>query len=88
MNHIKRCLLFLAVSFPLSLFALASIGYGQTPSKGTAFEVIDRNKAEIAKVGDAIYYFAELGMQEIETSKLCAEALKSMGYKRLFRKNL
>ena len=81
MNHIKRCLLFLAISFPLSLFALASIGYGQTPSKGKAFEAIDRNKAEIAKVGDAIYYFAELGMQEIETSKLCAEVLKSMGYK-------
>lgn len=81
MNHIERYLLFLAVALPLSLFALASIGHGATAPKDTAFEAIDRNKAEITKVGDAIYSFAELGMQEVETSKLCVEVLKKIGYK-------
>jgi aminobenzoyl-glutamate utilization protein B len=48
--------------------------------KDTAFAAIDRNKEEIAKVGDAIFSFAELGMQEIETSKLCAQVLNDVGY--------
>jgi aminobenzoyl-glutamate utilization protein B len=48
--------------------------------KTTAFAAIDRNKDEIAKVGDAIFSFAELGMQEFETSALCVRLLKSMGY--------
>ncbi len=52
---------------------------GQTP-KDTAFAAVDRNQEEIAKVGDAIFSFAELGMQEVETSKLCAQVLSDMGY--------
>jgi len=31
--------------------------------KKEAFLFIDRNKGEIEKIGDAIFYFAELGMQ-------------------------
>jgi aminobenzoyl-glutamate utilization protein B len=49
--------------------------------KATAFAAIDRNKDEIAKVGDAIFSFAELGMQEVETTALCVRLLKEMGYK-------
>ncbi len=51
------------------------------PAKKTAFQCIDRNKDEIAKVGDAIFSFAELGMQEIETSSFCVQVLKDMGFK-------
>jgi len=51
-----------------------------TNSKETAFKAIDRNKDEIAKVGDSIFYFAELGMQEVETCKLLVQVLKDMGY--------
>jgi aminobenzoyl-glutamate utilization protein B len=49
--------------------------------KETAFAAIDRKQKEIAKVGDAIYSFAELGMQEVETQKLCVNILKSMGFR-------
>jgi aminobenzoyl-glutamate utilization protein B len=48
--------------------------------KTTAFQAIERNRDAIAKVGDAIFSFAELGMQELETSALCARLLKQMGY--------
>jgi aminobenzoyl-glutamate utilization protein B len=48
--------------------------------KATAFAAIDRNAGEIAKVGDAIFSFAELGMQEVETAALSMRLLKEMGY--------
>ena len=53
----------------------------QTNLKGTAFRAIERNGEEIAKVGDSIFYFAELGMQEIETSKLLVQVLGEIGYR-------
>ena len=51
-----------------------------TGPKETAFAAIERNKSEIAKVGDTIYSFAEIGMQEFETGALCSRLLKDMGY--------
>lgn len=55
--------------------ALLALGLMAAPAgqavegpKATAFAAIDRNTDEIAKVGDAIFSFAELGMQEVETS--------------------
>ena len=33
-----------------------------------AFTSIDRHKGESAKIGDAVFYFVELGMQEFKTS--------------------
>lgn len=55
---------------------------GQAPvgPKATAFASIDRNQDAIAKVGDTIFSYAELGMQEHETSALCVRLLKEMGY--------
>jgi aminobenzoyl-glutamate utilization protein B len=41
---------------------------------------IDRNKDEIAKIGDAVFYFAELGMQEFKTSEYTADALRKAGF--------
>ena len=49
--------------------------------KATAFEAIDRNKDEIAKVGDAIFSYAELGMQEVETSRYLTAQLEKFGFK-------
>ncbi|KPJ90724.1 MAG: hypothetical protein AMS18_10165 [Gemmatimonas sp. SG8_17] len=65
------------------VFALASPDKGtlaQVDPKATAFAAVDRNSTEIGKVGDAIFSFAELGMQEFETAKLCADILADMGY--------
>ncbi len=42
------------------------------PSNGTA--------AEIAKIGDSVFYFAELGMQEVETCRLLVGVLRDIGY--------
>ena len=61
--------------------AVCSVVFVQTNPKETAFKAIDRNRDEIAKVGDSIFYFAELGMQEIETSKLLVQVLRNIGYK-------
>jgi aminobenzoyl-glutamate utilization protein B len=63
----------------LICFLFTGYAAAETP-KETAFAAVDRNREEIARVGDAIYSFAELGMQEFETSKLCADLLKGMGY--------
>jgi aminobenzoyl-glutamate utilization protein B len=49
--------------------------------KRGAFTYLDRNKDEIAKIGDAIFYFAELGMQEFRTSEYSADALRTAGFR-------
>jgi aminobenzoyl-glutamate utilization protein B len=48
--------------------------------KRAAFQFIDRNKEEITKIGDAVFYFAELGMQEFRTSQYTADALRLAGF--------
>jgi aminobenzoyl-glutamate utilization protein B len=48
--------------------------------KTDAFHFIDRNKGEIGKIGDALFYFAELGMQEFRTSEYTADALRRAGF--------
>jgi aminobenzoyl-glutamate utilization protein B len=35
-----------------------------------AFEIVERNAKTIADLGDAVYFFAEPGMQEVESTKL------------------
>ena len=48
--------------------------------KADALHHIDLNAAEIAKIGDAVFYFAELGMQEFRTSEFTADALRQAGF--------
>lgn len=48
--------------------------------KKSAFAYIDRNAGEIARIGDAVFYFAELGMQEFKTSEYTADALRQAGF--------
>jgi aminobenzoyl-glutamate utilization protein B len=48
--------------------------------KEFAFSVIERNAVPMAKIGDSIYYFAELGMQEFESTKLMKDVLESGGF--------
>lgn len=50
-------------------------------AKTTAFQAVERNGDQIAKIGDSIFYFAELGMQEIETSRLLVGVLRDIGYR-------
>src|SRR5215831_11221196 len=45
------------------------------------FDYVDRNAKAIATLNDSIFYFAELGMQEFETSKLMTELLENADFK-------
>src|SRR5499425_1196798 len=66
----------------VSILALAiPVGATADERKDLAFEVIDRNAQQMTDISDSIYYFGELGMQEIESSKLLSETLKAAGFK-------
>ena len=49
--------------------------------KKFAADVVDRNAEAITTLSDAIYYFAELGMQEFESAKLLDSTLKQAGFR-------
>src|SRR5690349_9933743 len=49
--------------------------------KQLAFEVIDRNAQQMTDISDTIYYFGELGMQEVESTKLLKGTLEAAGFK-------
>src|SRR5215467_7775154 len=48
--------------------------------KQFAFDIVEKNAAPIAKIGDSIFYFGELGMQEFERTKLMKEVLEAAGF--------
>src|SRR5262245_34641570 len=52
-----------------------------TPEQSFLFDTIDRNARAIALLGDNIFYFGELGMQEFETAKLMTGLLEKAGFK-------
>jgi len=68
-----------ATAFGLGLLAVPAVA--QTDArKALAYEAIDRNADQIATIGDTVYYFGELGMQEIESSKFVKGVLESIGF--------
>src|SRR4029077_833674 len=52
----------------------------QDSAKTAANEAIDRNAEQIATVGDTVYYFGELGMQEVESANFVKGVLESIGF--------
>jgi aminobenzoyl-glutamate utilization protein B len=50
------------------------------PEKAFCFDYLDRNARAIATLNDSIFYFAELGMQERETSALMTQLLAEGGF--------
>jgi aminobenzoyl-glutamate utilization protein B len=52
----------------------------QDSAKTVANEAIDRNAEQIATIGDTVYYFGELGMQERESAKFIKGVLESIGF--------
>jgi aminobenzoyl-glutamate utilization protein B len=55
----------------------ANVGH----EKALCFDYLDRNAKAIATLSDSIFYFAELGMQEIKTAGLMCELLENAGFK-------
>src|SRR4029077_20321247 len=49
--------------------------------KQLAFETIDRNAAQMTLLSDSLFYFGELGMQELESTKLLKDTLEAAGFK-------
>jgi aminobenzoyl-glutamate utilization protein B len=49
--------------------------------KQLAFDVVDRNAAQMALLSDSLFYFGELGMQEFESTKLLKETMEAAGFK-------
>jgi aminobenzoyl-glutamate utilization protein B len=52
----------------------------QDSAKVVANEAIERNAEQIATIGDTVYYFGELGMQELESAKFIKSVLESIGF--------
>jgi aminobenzoyl-glutamate utilization protein B len=48
--------------------------------KQSAVRFVDRNQAALARFGDMIFYYGELGMQEFRTSALMTETLIAHGF--------
>jgi aminobenzoyl-glutamate utilization protein B len=49
--------------------------------KTLCFDYLERNAKAIATLNDSIFYFAELGMQEVETAGLMCDLLETAGFK-------
>ena len=74
-----RRTLFAALALGVTLLAHAAVA--QTDArKALAFAAIDRNADQIATIGDTVYYFGELGMQEIESAKFVKGVLEQIGF--------
>jgi aminobenzoyl-glutamate utilization protein B len=62
--------------------ALSFAAHGQSDErKALAFEAVERNAESLATIGDRLYYYAELGMQEQESAKFLKETLEAIGFK-------
>jgi aminobenzoyl-glutamate utilization protein B len=75
----KRQLQSLSLAIGFGLVAHSAGAQSDTP-KALAYAAIDRNADQIATVGDTVYYFGELGMQEIESAKFVKGVLESIGF--------
>jgi aminobenzoyl-glutamate utilization protein B len=76
---IKGILQVIAGALVLGALTVPSLAE-QDGAKAVANEAIDRNADQIATIGDTVYYFGELGMQEVESAKFVKGVLESIGF--------
>jgi aminobenzoyl-glutamate utilization protein B len=70
-----------SAALALGTLLLAHSAGAQTDArKALAYKAIDRNADQIATIGDTVYYFGELGMQEIESAKFVKGVLEQIGF--------
>ena len=73
-----------AVKIAVAIFFIGLCAFARAAgdeAKNHAFEVIDRNAEATAIVGDSLFYFGELGMQEHESAKFLKQTLEGIGFK-------
>ena len=62
---------------PLLVLIIATACHAaSSEQKQYAFDAIERNAEPIAVVGDSLYYFGELGMQEFESARFLKQTLE------------
>jgi aminobenzoyl-glutamate utilization protein B len=77
MQRVVHCLV--ATAALLALAPLAA-NAASDEQKKFAYDQVEKNSQTIADIGDSIYYFAEMGMQEFESTKLLKETLEAAGF--------
>src|ERR1700751_5688708 len=75
----RTLLLGSAAAFALTALALPALAQPDSP-KAAAYDAVERNAEQIATIGDPVYYFGELGMQEFESAKFVKGVLESIGF--------
>jgi aminobenzoyl-glutamate utilization protein B len=78
-NAHHHSLLPAAILFGL-LGAATPVAAEPDAAKVLAHETVERNAEQIAAIGDSVYYFGELGMQEFESAKFVKQVLESIGF--------
>jgi aminobenzoyl-glutamate utilization protein B len=68
-----------AAFFGLTMLAVP-VAAEPDAAKSLAYDVVERNAEQIATIGDTVYYFGELGMQEFESAKFVKQVLESIGF--------
>jgi len=68
-----------AAVFGLTMLAVP-VAAEPDAAKSLAYDVVERNAEQIATIGDTVYYFGELGMQEFESAKFVKQVLESIGF--------
>jgi len=63
------------------VFAVAAAAASADERKQLAFDVVERNAQQMTDISDSLFYFGELGMQEIESTKLLKDTLSAAGFK-------
>jgi aminobenzoyl-glutamate utilization protein B len=77
MQRVVHCLVATAALLAL---APAVARAASDEQKKFAYDQVEKNSQTIADIGDSIYYFAEMGMQEFESTKLLKETLEAAGF--------
>ena len=71
----------IGVLFATQRIAPTSAWAATDEQKAFAYSVVERNAGAITALSDNIYYFAELGMQEVESAKLLRDTLQASGFR-------
>ena len=63
------------------VFAVAATAASADERKQLAFDLVERTAQQMTDISDSLFYFGELGMQEIESTKLLKDTLSAAGFK-------
>jgi len=77
MPRFVRCSV--AVAALLALAPAAAYAASDAQKK-FAYDIVEKNTQTLNDIGDSIYYFAEMGMQEFESTKLLKDTLEAAGF--------